>query len=244
MKKKLIIEKIRKEWKVIETALLSVPFIWLLVGALLQSHSCDDPNLFSGQDIFSLCNGTHVPDFIKDGIYYDLVFLRGGSNPNESHWISTIMVCLMYFVSLAIVKQGRFAFIFTVWFGEFHETFWSVFEYAYNRVSVYGGEHLVLFWIFAPSILLVLGLMIYSKFFFQWGMLAVVGIWIGYLEAWWIFAGLHVTVLLKGLSPYYYSVSVNLWENGGWEIVTATALLYLLKYKRQIRLDFKMRSQG
>jgi hypothetical protein len=205
----------------LETIALSLPWMYFLLGEFLQSQQCYHQSI--------LCTGTRLPDFLAHSLTYDIVFLRAGYLAHNSHWFSQLLLFMIYFIALFGTRDAEFSWIFTVFFGVFHEAFWSSFEFIYNENNVYGGQSP--FWITILSVLCIAAVLIYYKFFFHYSFLIVIAGYVAYLEAWWIFAGLHETVIYGGLSIFYYNFAVNAWEVGSYAVLFCLLSAYLLTHK-------------
>ena len=214
---------LKKNWKVVETLLLTAPWLYYLLGEFMQSQVCNNQAI--------TCTGTKLPDFLNHSAVYDVVFLRAGYLAHNSHWFSELLIFSIYFIALLLTRDAEFSFIFTVFFAVFHEAFWSSFELIYNENNVYGGQSP--FWISVLSILCITAVFIYYKFFFHWQFLIVIGGFTAYLECWWIFAQLHETVIYGGLSSYYSNFAVNAWEVGSFAWLFILLISYLLMFKSQ-----------
>ena len=224
----MIYQEIKKNWNLIETIGLSVPFLWLLVGEFLQTASCK--GLF-------VCQG--LPDFLTHSFQYDVFFLRAGYLLHNSHWFSELLLGLFYFVCLGLTRDPKFSFIFTVFFGVYHEVFWSSFEYIYNQNNVYGGQST--FYIAVLSVLFIYAILLYRKFFFTVGFAMITSIYLMFLETWWLVDKLHETVIYNGLSPFYYDLQINGFEVGGYFLIFCMFCAYLAMFKKN--LSIKKRKQ-
>ncbi len=210
----------------IAMCLTSIPFMYLLIGFLLQS-----------------------PELLRHSVSYNIFFLRTQDNVNGAHYFDYLMIPIMYFIALFLFDFDGFYSALTAGFLAFvHESIWFVFYYLTYGQYFNSNEAI---WDFSFIIFISTVAFIYVKKYPSRIKTKVFGLGVAcyvlFLELWYS-QGFKVTVInntsignVKNFlsTVWYWDKSTNEFEVFSWIIIFCVFLLNLFYVRNREKIREK-----